>query len=1283
MDDEEIQPESPVTLTIQMLDEKGMPDGSPITIVHFAEDGAEVLDGSRVENRSTTFKLESFSEIAIGCRPTSDGAIYISQSFRYETDAFRMTFKVQGEAVPAEGEDALPEDAKDVISDEIRPVKSGITAPAEETKETEKTEPAEGEEKDNSEQIDGEVTDSEQEPTEGEEADSENKADEEVKENDKKDDSENEEIKENPEAEPQQEDPEEETKEESKEAEAEEDSEKQEDAAENADSDNEETEGSEETDTEEDASVEEDGSEENPEEADTEEKEEKKEEKEEKTDRLQFCLELADKNSGEYQAFVDYIGEDALKSDAHLMLQVMQYTLTYDDIELDVSECEITAEFLPTQKLVNYAEGSDSAPDDFEVSEEQRELEEEVGREVTIGIYQQSEDAQVEQVGEVFLGEEKELEDIEVPAIDSTKTDNDTTASAEDVQTLKLTAETIVVSDVLRATAPEQETGEVTSGEEDGTSDVPGGEDDKVSDVPEKQESRPAAAGVEPVVFELNTSSKVFAVRATGQPNLAFTVQYYAKIPVLATEKPEGGSALTILDTDAGGNGQNVGKTERADNLPKNGVSNSQLKKKEIYINGDGKIQTEDKEIEVYKERKFAYRTAPTINYFNALLNNPGYELKQIKVHRADKAESIWEVYNYSKDLHFTNRSDVENSAVPGGSSGYIWISPNATIRLVYEAVEESGKGFDASFYDYDISSKVDVNGDAFTMHTANGGINAAERVGNGDARYAFGNVNCGTNYGNDSWSGYTLNAYNHKNSSFTGDGRNTNYGGGCTFGLVNGMTDGGKNVTFSRGISAPKNLFGGGSANGKHPYEGSLTFQQKGDTYTLTAATTANNTVNNLQQFRHPVAWDGSGDMPRKVHTHIWTNDFWPMDNVLDENRTDKNFGRAGGSKENTDGSISILYPGNQKYKNDTKTDNLPVSDDGDKDHNCFFGMSYQVNFELSKDYIGPLEYYFFGDDDMWVFLSELNEEGDIIESTSKLVCDIGGVHSSVGEYVNLWDYLSKNENMTHEHVKECYGEDAELVCAKKYALSFFYTERGASGSTCWMQFTLPSVTSASTDKPQTDYGKLRIDKQVMKENNDGTLISLDTQEEFKFNITLKKGNDYLPDDYSYVKYRRNEGGEATVISEDLLVHDGGSFTLRGDEYIIVKFIPVGTQYIITECNDVVEVENRGTEQEKDKITEGDYVYKTDVIVNGVIDVTKKDLSWDKDKENIKTAEGTITFDKDSTVQYINKFQAYALPKTGGLGAVDYTETGIVLMILAGTFYFIYRRRKNIGRGC
>ena len=83
---------------------------------------------------------------------------------------------------------------------------------------------------------------------------------------------------------------------------------------------------------------------------------------------------------------------------------------------------------------------------------------------------------------------------------------------------------------------------------------------------------------------------------------------------------------------------------------------------------------------------------------------------------------------------------------------------------------------------------------------------------------------------------------------------------------------------------------------------------------------------------------------------------------------------------------------------------------------HNCFFGMYTEVGFELDEAYTGPLEYLFFGDDDMWVFLCDVDENGNT--TNPRLVCDIGGVHSSIGEYVDLADYL-RNPDGTNKKGK------------------------------------------------------------------------------------------------------------------------------------------------------------------------------------------------------------------------------------------------------------------------
>ena len=61
----EIEPRGKVAITIQFLDSEGIVLGAPIDIIHFAEDGTEVLDASDVdENGTTTFHTNTFSDFA-------------------------------------------------------------------------------------------------------------------------------------------------------------------------------------------------------------------------------------------------------------------------------------------------------------------------------------------------------------------------------------------------------------------------------------------------------------------------------------------------------------------------------------------------------------------------------------------------------------------------------------------------------------------------------------------------------------------------------------------------------------------------------------------------------------------------------------------------------------------------------------------------------------------------------------------------------------------------------------------------------------------------------------------------------------------------------------------------------------------------------------------------------------------------------------------------------------------------------------------------------------------
>lgn len=500
-------------------------------------------------------------------------------------------------------------------------------------------------------------------------------------------------------------------------------------------------------------------------------------------------------------------------------------------------------------------------------------------------------------------------------------------------------------------------------------------------------------------------------------------------------------------------------------------------------------------------------------------MDSPSYTLAQLWVLKDGKSSSSenradWDVYDNPGSVHFTNREGVTGDNV-------VYIQDGTVIRLVYNT-DRAEESFPANFYDYDISGGQDSAG---RYLTGRNGINAASNYGtsrNGKRTWgsycdvlAFGNDNCGTGMSRYRFDELFLNKYSTK---WTDSNKETHTIGadqyGCTFGLADSLKD--EKIVYNEWLVAP-DLFNEGTANGKTIYtnDSSLTFSRVGDTYTLSAATVGGvGTINDLQYLFNPSP-NGT-----TTYSSIFTNDFWPLDRAA--NRTDPLFGK--------DTPDFYGYDADAQRGDTSKTNvwketagRLPGSDDGNN-HNCFFGMQYAVKFTLTADYVGPLEYYFFGDDDMWVFLDD------------KLVCDIGGVHSSVGEYVNLWDYLKKDGRTESE----------------THTLTFFYTERGASGSTCYMNFTLPSVSGVNIEQKTSD---LEVRKQVVGQDESG--------QEFNFDIQFydQNGKPVL-DDYAYTKYDK-DGKE---IDSNLVVHTGDKFTLKDGQYVRIRYLPFGLRYTITE---------------------------------------------------------------------------------------------------------------------
>ena len=606
-------------------------------------------------------------------------------------------------------------------------------------------------------------------------------------------------------------------------------------------------------------------------------------------------------------------------------------------------------------------------------------------------------------------------------------------------------------------------------------------------------------------VFTVSVQSGTIAVLATTA-NPSYTVQYYAYIPRFSTN---GEKELTVFDTSGGV-------------LPTNGGTNET---KSIYLTPTGQnttknagnatpnyhVATTSDLTKMYAANEFEYIKAPNPSYINKLIDNSSYELKQIWVLRDGKDEAStneadWTIYDDPANVHFTNRDLKDEDGASAQNIIYLDSTKRNVLRLVYDT-KEADFTTSATFYDYNISSGQNGDGKWCTGIT---GINIEsnypkdnEKTKWSDYRdiLAFGNANCGTGMANYKFNGVYLNKYSGRNY-------------GCTFGLAKSLSNG--KIVYNDWLITP-DLFNEGNANGKKSFENSsLTFSQVGDTYTLSSASVGTRSISGLQDFFNP------SPKTDTTHTHIFTNDFWPLDGV---SYTDIQMDPKFGSYSNP-----IYYQGfasadgiSGTWGDESTT--LPYSDDGQA-HNSFFGMQYAVTFTLTPDYVGPLDYTFFGDDDMWVFLDH------------KLVCDIGGVHSSVGEYVNLWDYIRTDRTKDEQHT-----------------LTFFYTERGASGSTCYMNFTLPSVSGVNIEQKT---GDLEIRKQVIGEDDP------DKNKEFTFGIKFTDANgSRIWDDYAYTR-TKNDGSTET----DLVLHNGSQFSLKAGETIRIKYLPIGLRYEITELD-------------------------------------------------------------------------------------------------------------------
>ena len=237
----------------------------------------------------------------------------------------------------------------------------------------------------------------------------------------------------------------------------------------------------------------------------------------------------------------------------------------------------------------------------------------------------------------------------------------------------------------------------------------------------------------------------------------------------------------------------------------------------------------------------------------------------------------------------------------------------------------------------------------------------------------------------------------------------------------------------------------------------------------------------------------------------------------------------------------------------------------------NFYFGMRYDVEFEIG-DYVGPMDYKFTGDDDLWVLLD------------GKVVIDVGGIHDALEGSTDLWEDLGYRDGKRP-------GPDETAAKTKKHRITVLYMERGAGASNCQMEFTLPN--SRILDVTEVPKATLSLKKVNSKDEAiSGAIFKLvsDADENDFSRVTsnenglvtfpdLREGTTYtlteesVPDEYVAettswkVKLEKNDSGDLQAV----LYNGDEALTLDEED---------GTYHIVNYTQD--EIVSRSVESNK-----------------------------------------------------------------------------------------------------
>lgn len=725
------------------------------------------------------------------------------------------------------------------------------------------------------------------------------------------------------------------------------------------------------------------------------------------------------------------------------------------------------------------------------------------------------------------------------------------------------------------------------------------------------------------VIFHIDNVYKPAVISNGTAVDITYTVQYYGEldemqfvyqddaaydrevktissIPGYANWNPRMiARHLDIFDTT--NNGDGTGGI-----LPTNEQTHFNARTRQIHLNPDGSFPIKTSFIPLNSEYDFDYGETPNLRMSISKYDSYNYRIKELWVLKngKDKAsiqKDDWDIYTVNdfniSDFKYLKLSHINASR----DNEFLQIHDGDVIRFVYEPLIMALDA-DVKFYDYDITSGRGFNNKEEAYENSSSGVSTEVIMQNKTKTYFFNTyrrgINSPSNYKNPN--GIVFGFGNGNTHQYQQDIRLNGYfinkgnlivkdvelphtvARGMSFGLVQGLNEN-NNIIYNKQIDAPR-LFDEGAALGKTPINDyKLTFDRKGDVFTLSKVKNelGNVVLNNLDSLH----------IASKTNTHCWTNEFWPMDHVSSAgtNNHDILFGAKMFEKNR-----NLVYKDQKTGKITTAT--FPVSDCEIEDHNSYFGMHYEVRFRLQRDYIGPMEYLFFGDDDLWVFLD------------GKLIMDLGGVHTSAGQYVDLWDYIQHGDEDEHK-------------------LSIYYLERGASGSTCYMRFIIPNAKFVDMGLSNTT-GALYIDKKAD--------VPFDNDMSYKFHLKLKdaEGNIITTPQ----KYQIYESTGA-LVEEGTYENGNIDFQLKDSQAILLPAVEQNIKYELEEEIDTMF---------ETYISESGKTEKLGNYVEGVVSaLTVAEFSY-------------------HNIYHEEYYESGKLPDTGGWGTAYIYITASALMLIS-----------------